>query len=728
MQLTVGAGQQTVNIQIKNTGDAPTEGKVTVSITIPGDLGLTISSKPAGCSDGTTSTSCDIDSLAIGATKNLPIGISPPAQSSIPAGGSKSGGGQAIITAGGSDTKGFNVTLKAAAAAPTTQAAPTTVTEVSGTITDSATGKAVGGATVVLEDGAGKRRQLQTPTNGTFKFTGTDANPIAPGTLTITAGASGFDNETKQITGTAGKANTQLKIGLPVLADTQSAAPLPTANDPAIIDNQSANGVVPQNTQTNNASNDSGGGVSWILIALGVLLVGFGIVAIVLLLRRRGDDDDDDENDEPAPRRGAPGGVRPGGYGQGPDPTMVGAMGPAATMVNRGGSNDATAIVRPGRGVFDDVPPDPYGAPPPGQGGYPSAGGYDDRAGFASGGYNGGGANGYGAQGRPAPGPAVDPYAPDYNGGGAGGGYPDATQRYDAGNNNGYNNNPATGGNSYGGGQGGGYGGGANGYDGQGNQGYGDGPSAGGGYGGGQRGGGYEGPPASVGGFGGDRGGYDGPSAGGNNYGGGGYDDRGAQGGYDDRGGYGQGQGQGGGQGYGADRGGYGPSAGGQGAQGGYDDRGGYGPGAGGGQGGYDDRGGYGQGNQGYGDGPSAGGGYNPAGGDRGGYGPNGGGDRGGYDGQGNQSYDGQGNQGYGDGPYAGRGGYEPASGYERDGYERVPEPPRAGNGYGPGGGPAGNYDDRGGYGPNGGGDYDDARSQGRGSGGNRRPLDWLDD
>ncbi|GAA2341109.1 sigma-70 family RNA polymerase sigma factor [Dactylosporangium salmoneum] len=34
----------------------------------------------------------------------------------------------------------------------------------------------------------------------------------------------------------------------------------------------------------------SGGGVSWMLIALGVLLVGFGIAAIVLLLRRRDDE------------------------------------------------------------------------------------------------------------------------------------------------------------------------------------------------------------------------------------------------------------------------------------------------------------------------------------------------------------------------------------------------------------------------------------------------------
>ncbi|MER7280703.1 carboxypeptidase-like regulatory domain-containing protein [Dactylosporangium sp. NPDC000244] len=724
MTLTVGGGAQTVNVQIKNTGDTPQLTPVKLTIDIPSDLGLTISSKPGGCDGSGTHLTCTVDGpLAKDATKNLPVGIAPPAQSSIPAGQSKKGSGQVIITDGGSDTKGFNATLNAQAAAPTTQAAPTTVTEVSGTITDSQTGKGISGATVVLADGSGKETQITSGSSGSFKFTGSENKPIAPGAMTITVGAGGYENSSpKSVTGTAGKATTGVKIGLVVLADTASAAPLPSANDGAFADGQSAGGVVPQNTATNNASNNSGGGVSWILIALGVLLVGFGIVAIVLLLRRRGDDDDEPE-DEPAPRRGAPG-VRPGYGGPQAAPTMVGAMGPAPTMINRGGNNDATAIVRPGQ-VFDDVPPDPYGAPMPGPGGYPSAGGYDDRAGFASGGYNGGGANGYGGQqARPAPGPAVDPYAPDYNGGG-GGGYADSTQRYEpggngyGGGNNGYNNNPATGGNNYGGGQGG-YGG-NNGYDGGAQGGY-DGGAQGGGYGGGQRDrGGYEGPPTTIGGFGGgDHGGYDGPAAGGgygpggdrggygpgnNGGGGGGYDDRGGYGpGGGDRGGY-DGPSAGGGYNPGGDRGGYGPNGGGGsggGGNNGYDDRGGYGPGNGGG-GGYDDRGGY--------DGPSAGGGYNP-GGDRGGYGPNGGGGGGGgYD---DQPYAGRGGYGPSD-----RGGYEPASGYERDGYERVPEPPRAGNGYGPnggGGGGGGEYDQRGGYGPN------------NNNGGNRRSLDWLDD
>ena len=65
-------------------------------------------------------------------------------------------------------------------------------------------------------------------------------------------------------------------------------------------------------------------------------------------------------------------------------------------------------------------------------------------------------------------------------------------------------------------------------------------------------------------------------------------------------------------------------------------------------------------------------------------------------------------------------GGYEPAAGYERDGYERVPEPPRAGNGY-EGGNE--NYEQRGGYGE------PQASPRGGAAGNsNRRSLDWLDD
>jgi len=83
--LTVGGGPQTVNVQVKNQGDLPAVG-IKLTIDIPGDLGLSISSKPNGCTGSGTHLDCDIDSgLGVGQTKNLPVGVAPPNQSSIPA-------------------------------------------------------------------------------------------------------------------------------------------------------------------------------------------------------------------------------------------------------------------------------------------------------------------------------------------------------------------------------------------------------------------------------------------------------------------------------------------------------------------------------------------------------------------------------------------------------------------------------------------------------------------
>jgi len=671
----------TKNITVTLGGGPDT---VTVTFTAPSANGnITLKTVPEGCNGaGGTISNCNGVVVPDTGTKNLTFQVQAKSPSTLQPGQDLNDQGGSVSASNGGENKSFRINLKAPTAVPTTAAATPTVTEVSGTVNDSTTGKTIKGAQVVMEDGAGKNRQTTSDDFGKYKFTGNAQNPIAPGTITVQAGSQGFENGQKQATGTAGKA-VNVKVALVPLAPSASAEPLPTAGGVVVPESSTSNaGAAPQDTKTSNASNSSGGFSSWILIALGALLVVFGIVAIVLLLRRRGDDDDEDPDEEgPAPRRGGPG-QRPG-YRGAPqaDPTMVGAMG-GGTMVNR--ASDATAIVRPGRLNEFDVPADPYAAPP--RTGYPPAppanlggaggygaqqpgGGYNDQAGYASGGYGGGGGAPGGGYG-PASRPPVDPYGPEYGngangydqgyGGGAGGGYSESTQRYEPGAGN------------YGASANGGYGASANG-------GYGDGPQAGG-YG--------------------DR-----PQAGG--YGSGGAPQSG--------GGYGAGS-VGAGDGYGPPAGGYG--AGGQGPS-----AGGYGPQA----GGYPDGDGY---------GPSAGNGYGPSAGN----GYNGGGGGADYD----PPYAGRGAD---EAPYAGRGGYEPAAGYERDGYERVPEPPRAGNGYGPSAGGGGDYDQRGGYGPSagGGGDYDQRGGYGPSAnggadgyddgarpnsqrGGNRRSLDWLDD
>ncbi|WP_344404900.1 carboxypeptidase-like regulatory domain-containing protein, partial [Dactylosporangium fulvum] len=470
---------ETKSLVVTVTSDTPTMTVVTVDV--PSANGnLTVS----GCgSSGSTSVTCSDVAVTPGG-KTLTFQIVAKSPSTLQPGQNLSDQ-QGSVKVGATDpvAAGFKINLKGPAAPPS-QAAQT-VTEVSGTVTDSGTGAVIKGAQVVMQDGAGKSRSAQTDNNGRYRFAGSESTPIAPGGITVSAGFDGYSNGQKEATGAAGRAVTNLKIALVALAPSESAAPLPSAGD-ATPETTATGGVAAPENTTNTSSGGGSGFSSWILIALGALLVIFGIVAIVLLLRRRGDDDDD-EVEEEAPRRGGPGGQRPGYHAPQADPTMVGAMG-APTMVSRSTANDATAIVRPGGFNDFDVPPDPYGAPPPRTGGFaaspPPSQGYGPAAG---GGYNdAGGYNDRGGYG-PASRPPVDPYDPGYSAGaGAGGGYGDATQQYEPGAGN------------YG--SGGGYGGQANGYGA-------DGPSAGGGYGGQANGYGADGPSAG-GGYGGQANGY----------------------------------------------------------------------------------------------------------------------------------------------------------------------------------------------------------------------------
>ncbi len=573
----------TKNVVVQFSGDKTDD--VAVTFTAPSANGnITIKAVPdgAGCdSPGGNSVTCSDVDVPQNGNRSLTFQLQAKNPSTLQPGQNLNDQSGSVTGGGANGT--YKVNLKGPAAA--TQPASQTVTEVSGTVNDSTTGKGVKGATVVLEDGGGKSRQANTNDAGSYRFLGTEANPIAPGNMQLSVTMNGYDAASKDITGQAGKANTKVSIPLVPIGSTASPV-VPTMEEsaPAGADSQSA---APGAANTTNTSNDGGSGMSsYILIALGALLVIFGIVAIVLLLRRRGDDDDEEDvEEEPAPRRGG-GGQRPGYRQSQADPTMVGAMGGPPTMINRGAANDATAIVRPGRVNDYDVPPDPYAAPLPRAGsgygaasagaGYGAAngGGYNDQAGFAQGAPSAGA--GYGPSSRPA----VDPYGPEYGAGGGngyndqgggygaqaggqGGAYADSTQRWEPSAGNGY-----AGGGGQGGG-GGGYDGGANGYGGGGQ---------GGGYGPDQGGYGPGGAPA---------GGY-GPSAG--------------------QGGYGPGGG-GAGDGYPSAGGGYGPSAGnGYNGQGEYD-----GPYA--GRGGYEQRGG-----------------YEPAAGQRGGYEPAAGYERDGYE------------------------------------------------------------------------------------------------
>ncbi|MGC4745137.1 carboxypeptidase regulatory-like domain-containing protein [Micromonospora sp. DT201] len=381
--------------------------------------------------------------------------------------------GSANITVKATDSNGAikqsqeastSVTLVGKPAAPPQKQ---TVQSISGKVVAQADSKAVPNAVVMLLDSTGKTFDTTSDRSGNFRFTGSTANPIAPGRIDL--GAT-FDNVVtrKTINASAGQSVTGQRISLALKVEvtpsvtpsaTAEATPTEEATEEGTEDeaaDEASEG--PPADAAANKDSDDGSGSSYLIILLGGLLVAAGVGTIVLLWMKRKENGDDD--DAPATAGGAVVPPARGGYrgsddqtrmaggrpGAGADPTMVGgaALSEAPTMMHRP--------------VVDDVPPDPYGAPAQAYGGASQQGwggaGYGDEP--APGGY---GAGGYGN-------------APASGGG--------------------YGNAPASGG-GYGNPAGpeGGYG-----------DGYGAAPGSGAGYGGAPASGGYGNAPASGGGYG----------------------------------------------------------------------------------------------------------------------------------------------------------------------------------------------------------------------------------
>ncbi|WP_435830295.1 carboxypeptidase regulatory-like domain-containing protein [Micromonospora echinospora] len=526
--------------------------------------------------------------------------------------------GSAVITVRATDAVGQGDTKEASTtvtlvgrAAPTTPTQAQTVRRISGKVTNATSGDPVPNATVALMDA--QRRQYTTTTDedGNWRFDGSTARPIAPGAIVL--GASFNDvRKTVTINASAGQSVTgqRISLGLPVEA---TATPTPGATEDPVPTEEPTEetseepGATPG--ATNNASEeDSGGFGSWLLIILGGLFVAIGVGTIVLLwMRRRENPDDEDAEDAGGAAAGAVPAAR-GSYRGGADDAtrVVNRVGPDATMVGGASLADAPTMMH-NRPLVDDVPPDPYGAPPPQPGqGYGSAG----QGGWAGGGYGDSGqtqAGGYGTGGYGSNAPASgSPYGTAPSSGSPYGSAPASGGGYGSAPSSGspYGSAPSSGG-GYGGqqdygnpgggytppGQGGGYGDQYNeptGRYSEGTQaytppadpyptstyqppegGYGQDPGAGygrgqeptGGYGGYGQQGGY-GQEAPQGGYGQDpqQGGYGGQQSGGYGSGRGGYDQQGGYG--NQQGGYGQDPQQGG---YGGQQGGYGQPGGGYG-------------------------------------------------------------------------------------------------------------------------------------------------------------------
>ena len=364
-----------------------------------------------------------------------------------------------------------NQQLAITAPKQTAPPASANVPEVSGTVVDATNNKPIGAAMVSIQDSAATTWSAGTDTSGKFKITSTQDKPIKPGTIAFTVEKDGlqpFPGMAKQAM--ANQPLTGVRLAVTLAPTTPTASP--AAGGPTADPNTTGAGISPLETAGNvTPTSGSGGGLSWVLIAVGAILVALGVGAIVLLFVRKKDEGNPDGQDPNMPRRGGPPGQQgPPGRG-GPRPPQRRGPGEMGPPMRSGPGPDPTRQMRPPvspgpRGDQTMISPsplanaptqlhgripdqtDPYGAPPPRNGGQPGYG--QDPYGAAGGGAHGGsppsvypsgsptygqGPDQYGQQGY-GQGPGTDPYGPQHTGYGQdgynpahGGGYEPRGQR-----------------------------------------------------------------------------------------------------------------------------------------------------------------------------------------------------------------------------------------------------------------------------------------------------------
>jgi hypothetical protein len=276
------------------------------------------------------------------------------------------------------------------------------VPEVSGEVVNVFDATPVPSAVVYMQDSAGKNFETGTDKQGKFKFTSTADKPIAAGALALRVEKDGWETSEKPIVAAPGQP-VAAHLTLRPLNVSPSAA-LPGASPTGDVTPIDGGGL------GTSSPNEKEGGISWLLIVVGAVLVLLGIGAIALLFLRRRDEGDDDRTGPrkppgrmppgrggppvgpggrpmahtrrmpegamrgaPDPRRGPPPG-RPVSPGPRADQTLI-ARSPLAdqpTMAHgRLPSEHADPYTSPGR---HNGAPGGYGAPAGGYGGTPSSG------------------------------------------------------------------------------------------------------------------------------------------------------------------------------------------------------------------------------------------------------------------------------------------------------------------------------------------------------------------
>jgi hypothetical protein len=241
------------------------------------------------------------------------------------------------------------------------------VPEVSGQVLDVYTNAPIKGAKVSITDSANpphKWDDVGTDDTGAFKIVSTQEKPIQAGMIGFVVTKDGIQPYQTTKTGVANQPLNNVRLTV-----SPSTSPTPSASAggaaPSITPNVTDT-IAEENTAT---PNEEETGLSWILIAVGGVLVLLGIVAIVLIFVRKKDDADEDGPNGPGgrPGKGGPGGGRgPGGRGPGGPGGPGGPRPPQGQR--RGGPPDRTAPLRggPGGGGYGPGGPRPVSPGPRG--------------------------------------------------------------------------------------------------------------------------------------------------------------------------------------------------------------------------------------------------------------------------------------------------------------------------------------------------------------------------
>ncbi|MGH3679874.1 MAG: carboxypeptidase-like regulatory domain-containing protein, partial [Natronosporangium sp.] len=358
IELRVGGGEQNVQLRVENRGDLPAL-NVQLTMTVPmGDLEVHIASTPPECNLANDSRmDCRIGDIQPDQTWTGVAQIGVHGNSPLQAGETRNGTAEVVLSGGGSQS--FNVRLQG-------PDRPEGVPEVSGFVTDQATGEPIEGAKVILADSQGVTLETTTNGDGNFQFA---ADNIAPGSIGLQASKDGYEGQEVIEQGQAGEALSNVQL---VLVST--ATPTPSASpSPSPTASPTGTPVAAPAADTG----DSGGSFfTTLLVILGIVFVLLGVAAIVVLIirrrRERGEDDglaDDDPTSGPrgpGPRPGSHGVYRPsptaaqtqviGGRGGavpgvGPSPALANAP---TMMHQRGGAADAT-MLQPRAGAADET-------------------------------------------------------------------------------------------------------------------------------------------------------------------------------------------------------------------------------------------------------------------------------------------------------------------------------------------------------------------------------------